>query len=393
MQGCHDIYSETRLLRYLTKSHQLNKPLRVKFGIDPTASSIHLGHSVILRKLRQFQDFGHKAILIIGNYTALIGDPSGRDKTRPVLSGKQVTDNIQTYLDQTNKILSTTDGALEVFFNQDWLKKLGLTEILKLTSQMTVAKMLERQGFAERYKSGVEIRISEFLYPLMQGYDSVVVKADVELGGVDQIFNINVGCDIQRHAGQNPQVAMTMPILIGTDGVKKMGKSSANTINVTEKPLEMFSKLMSIPDQLMIHYFDLLTTRSKGEIKALTDITKIHPRKAKVRLAQDIVQQYYGCVTAENVSCEFDDIHQSNSSGKPDYIDSKVLEDENIPLIQLIIICGFVSTNSEAKRLINQGGIRLNGHKVDLNTNIYIKDGDIIQRGKRQFFRLQIKTI
>ena len=390
-RGCDKIYTEAELRQRLTASRESDRPLRIKLGMDPTAPDIHLGHSVVLRKMRQFQDLGHKAILIIGDYTARVGDPSGKNKTRPMLSDDDVDRNAATYFEQASTILNTDDDALEIRRNSEWLAKLNLAEVLKLTSQMTVARMLERDTFAKRYKAGIEIYIHEFLYPLMQGQDSVDIAADVELGGTDQTFNNLVGRDLQRNAGQRPQVVMIMPILVGTDGTEKMSKSLGNTIAVTDPPLEMFSRTMSIPDALLANYFELLTGRSADEIATLTDANRTHPRQAKTTLGKDIVMQYHGSDSAEAAAREFDAVHKPGGSGIPDDIetvclDPSRLQDGGISAAQLATELQFAETGSAAKRLIKQGGFRINGKTIsDPNEVIKIKPDDIVQRGKREF--------
>ncbi len=396
-RGCDHIYSEAELRKRLADSREADRPLRVKLGMDPTAPDIHLGHSVVLRKMRQFQDFGHKAVLIIGDYTAMVGDPSGRSKTRPMLSDDEAAENARTYLDQAGKILKTGNDALEIRRNSEWLAGLNLVDLLKLTSQMTVARMLERDTFAKRYKAGIEIYIHEFLYPLMQGHDSVAIRSDVELGGTDQTFNNLVGRELQRDAGQRPQIVVIMPILVGTDGTEKMSKSLGNAIAVTAEPLEMFSRTMSIPDELMRNYYELLTSRPESEIRTLTDAAKTHPREAKTTLGKDIVEQYHDREAAEAATREFDAIHKPGGAGLPDdmpdvTVDGSLKIEGKVPAVRLMVHCGFAATNGEAKRLITQGGLRLNGESVsDPKAALEINDGDVLQRGKRQFARLRVE--
>ncbi|KKM21946.1 hypothetical protein LCGC14_1630310, partial [marine sediment metagenome] len=285
-RGTVEIYREDELGLRLTEAAAAGRQLRVKLGMDPTAPDIHLGHTVVLRKLRQFQDMGHKAILIIGDYTARIGDPTGQNTTRPILDADAIEQNAQTYFDQAGKILDTSEDKLQVQYNGEWLAKLNLADIIKLTGSMTVARMLERDTFELRYKKGEPIGIHEFLYPLMQGYDSVAIKSDVELGGTDQTFNNLVGRDLQRLDGQEPQVVITMPILVGLDGKEKMSKSKGNYIGVTDEPADMFGKVMSISDEMMDNYFTLLTDASAERIAELTDGSKTHPKEAKVLLGK-----------------------------------------------------------------------------------------------------------
>lgn len=283
-RGTAEVFREEELAERLAQARKTGRPLRAKLGMDPTAPDIHLGHTVVLRKLRQFQDLGHKAVLIIGDYTARIGDPTGQNTTRPMLSPEQIKQNAQTYFEQAGKILDTTPEKLEIRFNSEWLADLRLADIIKLAASMTVARMLERDTFELRCKKGDPIGIHEFLYPLMQGYDSVAIQSDVELGGTDQTFNNLVGRDLQRIAGQPPQIVITMPILVGLDGKEKMSKSKGNYIGVTDPPSEMFGKTMSIPDSLMENYFTLLTDMPAERIRELTNPAKTHPKEAKVLL-------------------------------------------------------------------------------------------------------------
>ena len=395
-RGCDRIYSEDELRQRLMQSSEAGRPLRVKLGIDPTAPDIHLGHTVVLRKLRQFQDFGHTAVLIIGDFTAKIGDPSGRFKARPVLSDEQVADNTRTFFDQACKIL-LAGNTLELRFNSEWLAELRLNDILKLAGRTTVAQMLDRDSFSKRFHSGVPIGIHEFLYPLMQGHDSVAVSADIELGGTDQTFNCLVGRDLQRHASQRPQVVMTMPLLVGTDGVEKMSKTLGNSIGTTDDPLEMFSRVMSIPDPLMGSWFRLLTDWTDENIGAYVDRAVTHPRAAKGILARGIVGRFHGFAVAGAVSREFDTIHRPGEHGRPDNIVETVVLKYNelvncgITAVRLVIACEFASTNAEAKRLIQEGGFRVNNEAVtDPHAIVPVTDGDILQRGKRRFVTLRM---
>ncbi|MDH4241435.1 MAG: tyrosine--tRNA ligase, partial [Phycisphaerae bacterium] len=301
-RGTVEIYSEEELSEKLIDAAKTSRQLRIKLGLDPTSPDIHLGHTVVLRKMRQFQDLGHKAVLIIGDYTARIGDPSGQNETRPILSGGQIEQNAKTYFEQAGKILDTAEDKLEIRYNSKWLSELKLADLIKLTSNMTVARMLERDTFELRYKDGDAIGIHEFLYPLMQGYDSVMVQSDVELGGTDQTFNNLVGRDIQRAYGQSPQIVMTMPILVGLDGKEKMSKSKNNYIGVTDEPNDMFGKVMSISDDMMENYFTLLTNLETEEIAELVNPDKTHPKDAKVLLGKTIVTQFYDVAAAETAA-------------------------------------------------------------------------------------------
>lgn len=393
-RGCERIYTEEELRERLKASAAERRQLRVKLGMDPTAPDIHVGHSVVLRKMRQFQDCGHRAVLIIGDYTAMVGDPSGKSRTRPMLTGEQVRTNAETYLRQAGKILDTSRDKLELRNNSEWLSAMTFADVLRLTSRMTVARMLERDTFAKRYKAGAEIYIHEFLYPLMQGRDSVAIQADVELGGTDQTFNNLVGRDLQRDAGQPPQIVVIMPLLIGLDGREKMSKSLGNAIGVTEPPPDMFGKLMSIPDVLMGNYFTLLTDRPDEEVNGLLDVTRTHPRDAKVALAKEVVAYYHGAGAAGAAAAEFDRIHGGTAEGGlPDDIPEQAVPGEwltsGVPAVLLVVHCGFASSNSEARRLIAERGVRLNGRTVtDVQATVTVRPGDVLQRGKRRFVRL-----
>ena len=397
-RGCERVFTEEELRQRLEHAAEQGRPLRVKLGMDPTAPDIHLGHSVVLRKMRQFQDLGHRAVLIIGDYTAMVGDPSGRSKTRPLLSPEEVRQNADTYLEQAGRILDITPQKLEMRYNSEWLSGLSFADVLRLTSQMTVARMLERDTFATRYKAGTEIYIHEFLYPLMQGRDSVAIEADVELGGTDQTFNNLVGRDLQRDAGQPPQIVIIMPLLIGLDGTEKMSKSLGNAVGVTEPASEMFGKVMSIPDDLMGNYFELLTDRPEKETAELLNADRTHPREAKVTLAKDVVAWYHGLPAAEAAATEFDRIHAgAGSGGLPDDIPGAPAPGEwfggdGVAAVKLIVHCGFSPSNSEAKKLLAEGGVRLNGQKLtDPQATIKLNNGDILQRGKRRFVRLAVE--
>jgi len=374
-RGVEEIILEAELAEKLKK----NVPLRVKFGADPTAPDIHLGHTVILRKLRQFQDLGHKVIFIIGDFTARIGDPSGRDVTRKPLSKEEIEENAKTYQQQVFKILDK--DKTEVVFNSQWLDKLIPQDIMKLASHYTVARMLERDDFKKRYSEGKEITIVEFLYPLLQGYDSVVVKADVELGGTDQKFNLLVARELQRDYGQPPQVIITMPLLEGTDGMRKMSKSYGNYIAVLDSSKDMFGKLMSIPDELMPKYFELLTNISSDEIKPL------HPKEAKKLLAKEIVKFYYSEDEAKIKEEEFERIFRDKKL--PEKIPDFKVNKTSIGLIDAIVMSKLAMSKSEARRLIAQGGIKIDQKKVeDINFEVDLTSPKILQVGKKKFVRL-----
>lgn len=389
-RGTVEVYSTEELTERLGESAQSAEPMRIKLGLDPTSPDIHLGHTVVLRKMRQFQDMGHKAVLIIGDYTARIGDPSGQNSTRPILTGEQIEENAKTYFKQAGKILDTSEDKLEVRYNSEWLSDLRLADIIRLTSSMTVARMLERDTFELRYKNGDPIGIHEFLYPLMQGYDSVIIKSDVELGGTDQTFNNLIGRDLQRLDGQKPQIVITMPILVGLDGAEKMSKSKGNYIGVTDEPNEMFGKVMSISDEMMANYFTLLTDVPAEKIKELTDGTKTHPKEAKVLLGKTIVSQFYDDEAAETAAAHFEKVFAQNQL--PDDIAEIEIAAESLMASKLLTACGLVSTGGEAKRAIKQGGARIDDEKLtDPNAMIEPVDGMVVQVGKRKFAKLKVK--
>jgi tyrosyl-tRNA synthetase len=384
-----EVFREDELAQRLTEAAKTGRRLRAKLGMDPTAPDIHLGHTVVLRKLRQFQDLGHTAVLIIGDYTARIGDPTGQNTTRPMLSPEQIKQNAQTYFEQAGKILDMSPDKVEVHFNSEWLADLHLADIIKLTASMTVARMLERDTFELRYKKGDPIGIHEFLYPLMQGYDSVAIKSDVELGGTDQTFNNLVGRDLQRMAAQPAQIVITMPILVGLDGVQKMSKSKGNYIGVTDAPADMFGKTMSIPDNLMENYYTLLTDLPVDEIKILCDSAQTHPKQAKVRLGKLIVTQFYNAEAAEKAAAEFDKVFAQNQL--PEDMPEVSIAAEPVMLSKLLVQCALVETGGEAKRMCIQGGVRINDERIaEPSTMITPSDGMVIQVGKRKFAKLKV---
>ncbi len=392
LHGCERVYTEGELKDRLATG----KRLRAKLGMDPTAPDLTLGHTVVLRKLRQFQDLGHKAVLIIGDYTAMIGDPTGRSKTRPVLTEAEVEANAATYLQQAGKVLDLDKDKLEVRHNSEWLNPMTCADVIKLMSEMTVARMLERDTFAKRQEEGREIFLHELLYPLMQGRDSVAIQADIELGGSDQTFNNLCGRDLQRNAGQPPQIVMITPLLVGTDGKNKMSKSLGNYIAVTDPPGEMFGKVMRIPDELMRNYFELLTDIPEEEIRRLTDGLKINPRDGKEALAKAIITQYHSADAAAAAAEEFRRVHGGGSSGLPDEIPEVAVPSEKINNgkilpVDLITHCLDEKSRSEARRLVAERGVRLNGAVIeDVNAPLAVRSGDILQRGKRRFVRLKM---
>jgi len=385
-RGAVEIHSEEELVRKLKE----NRPLRVKLGVDPTAPDIHLGHTVVLQKLRQFQELGHQAVLIIGDFTALIGDPSGREKTRPQLSSEDIKRNAKTYLEQVGKVLDVK--RLEIVHNSDWLAKLTMESIIRLAAEVTVARFIERDDFSNRLKAGAPIGLHEFLYPLLQGQDSVAVRADIELGGTDQIFNLLVGRDLQRSAQMAPQVVMTMPLLVGLDGEQKMSKSYGNHIGLNEPATEMYGKVMSLADKLMDTYFTLLTSISAGQVK---ELLAGHPKDAKVRLAREIVTQYHDKSEADKSAERFEAVFSRKES--PDdmmqlKVDAAMFKDGKVYLPKLISFSGAVKSNNEAKRLITQGGVTIDGEKLtDPDAEITIKTGQVLKIGKKnKFYRIEI---
>lgn len=373
-RGTNEIISEEELVKKLNSG----KKLRIKLGVDPTAPDLHLGHSVIINKLKTFQDLGHTIVFLIGDFTARIGDPSGRSATRPMMTEEQIMANIKTYQDQVFKILDK--DKTEVVFNSKWLNKLGIEGLLKLASKHTVAQMLVRDDFEKRFKADIPISIVEFMYPLLQAYDSVALQADVELGGNDQKFNLLLGRDMQRDAGQEPQVVITMPLLVGTDGVKKMSKSYKNYIALNDKPQDMFGKIMSISDDLMMVYYELLTQENLEEIK------QMHPKEAKMKLGMIIVERYWGKEEAQTAKDEFNKIFANKDL--PTEIEEYKCDKNKIKLSQLLFISKMVASKNEARRLIEQGGAKVNNEKVTTDTEIEIKDGTILQAGKRKFKKI-----
>jgi tyrosyl-tRNA synthetase len=389
-RGTVEIFTEQELAQRLTDAARAGRPLRVKLGLDPTSADIHLGHTVVLRKMRQFQDLGHKAVLIIGDYTARIGDPTGQNTTRPMLSPEQIERNAKTYFEQAGKILDVRPEKLEVRHNSEWLADLRLADIIRLASSMTIARMLERDTFDIRYKRGDPIGVHEFLYPLMQGYDSVMIRSDVELGGTDQTFNNLVGRDLQRLNNQPPQIVITTPILVGLDGKEKMSKSKGNYVGVTDEPSDMFGKIMSISDNMMENYYTLLTDLSMDRIAELTNPNKTHPKQAKVLLGKTIVAQFHGPRAAEAAAAEFEKVFAQGQL--PDEMAECLLADDPILVKNLLTTCKLVETGGEAKRMVRQGGVSIDGRKAaDPNAEITPRDGMVVQVGKRRFARLRVK--
>lgn len=386
-----EVFPEEELVQKLEKSYHTNKPLNIKLGCDPSRPDLHIGHSVVLRKLRQFQDLGHKAILIVGDFTAMIGDPSGRSKTRPALTLEETRINGQTYLEQATKILSTSN--LEVRFNSEWLGKMSFSDVIRLASKYTVAQILERDDFSVRFRNGIPISIHEFLYPLAQAMDSVAINADVELGGTDQKFNLIVGREIQKAYGLEPQCIVLMPILEGTDGKEKMSKSLGNYIAITDPPREMFGKVMSIPDDLIIKYYKYATFPSAEDLEKFQNDLEcgvLHPRDAKVLTAKRIVSLYHGEVEAEKAHQEFEKIFAKKEI--PDEIETCVISvDEPVTsLVDVLVSSGLAPSKKEARRLIEQGGVYVDGIRIsDIYATIDLSTKKLIKYGKRKFLYIQ----
>jgi len=388
-RGTVEIFIESELAEKLAEAAKTGRQLRIKLGLDPTSADIHLGHTVVLRKMRQFQDLGHKAILIIGDYTARIGDPTAQDTTRPMLSPKQIEKNATTYFSQAGKILDTGKEKLEVRYNSEWLEKMTPMELIQLAAQKTVAQMLQRDSFKSRLQNDEDVYMHEFLYPLMQGYDSVIIKSDVELGGTDQTFNNLVGRDIQRSYGQNPQVVITTPILVGLDGKEKMSKSKGNYVGVTDELNDMFGKIMSISDEMMENYFTLLTDIEAGRISELVDPDKTHPKEAKVILGKTIVSQFYNQSIAEQAAAEFEKVFAQGQL--PNDIPQIKIHNQPMPAGKLLLHCKLVSSGGEAKRMIKQDAVTIDGSKInDPNMTIKPRDDMIIRVGKRKFAKLKV---
>lgn len=375
----------------LQKSKETNTPLRVKLGMDPTRPDLHLGHTVVMRKLREFQKLGHKIVLIVGGATAMVGDPSGKSETRPSLTKEEVDENAKSYFDQMSKVVEINNA--EIVNNADWLHKLSFVDTLKLSSQITVAQMLVRDDFAKRMAENKPISVHEFFYPLMQAYDSVVVDSDIELGGTDQRFNVLLGRDIQSSYGKkHPQMVILLPLLEGTDGVKKMSKSyPEHCISINENPKDMFGKLMSIPDELIIRYYTLLTDISNAELKEIEAQLKsgVNPRDIKLKLAYTITEEYCGKEGAELGQNEF--INVVSNRGIPEDISEVKIElgETGKNLLDLLVELKFVQSKGEAKRLIQGGGVKIDGEKMsDINYSLKFEGNVILQAGKRNFIKL-----
>ncbi len=386
-QGTDEIISEEQLEQKLGSAIQNNKPLIVKLGCDPSRPDLHIGHAVVLRKLHHFQDLGHTAVLVIGDFTAMIGDPSGRNKTRPQLTIEEAQEYGQTYIDQASAVLDV--DKLKIVHNSEWLSAMNFIDVIKLTSHYTVARMLERDDFEKRYKSEIPISLHEFLYPLAQAMDSVELVADVELGGTDQKFNLLVGRDLQRDYDQDPQVVITTPLMEGTDGVKKMSKSYDNAIGLTDEPEEMYGKTLSIPDELIVPYFELSTDVSAEELQNINSRLKDgeNPRDMKRQLAREIVTIYHSPEAAKAAESNFDRIFVEGD--EPEEMDEYIVEKSPVVVLNVIHDAGLVSSKREGRRLIEQGGVKIDGEKIsDINSEIVVDKPRILRVGKRKFLKL-----
>jgi tyrosyl-tRNA synthetase len=386
-RGVDELLIESEFAQKLARSEQSGQPLRIKLGLDPTAPDLHLGHTVVLNKLRQLQDLGHQVIFLIGDFTSMIGDPSGRNVTRPPLTREQIETNAQTYFKQASLVLDP--ARTEIRYNSEWCDPLGARGMIQLASRYTVARMMERDDFTKRYKSGTPISVHEFLYPLMQGYDSVALKADLELGGTDQKFNLLVGRELQKDYGQEPQCILTMPLLEGLDGVEKMSKSKNNYIGITEPANTMFGKLMSISDVMMWKYYELLSFRSIQDLAALRAEVEggRNPRDAKVALAQEIVARFHSQQAAEDALADF--VNRSKG-GIPDDVPEVSVGGAPLGLPQLLRQTGLCASSSEAMRMIDQGGVRIDGAVVS-DKALQIEAGTfVLQVGKRKFARVTL---
>ena len=393
-RGADQIAPEDELVKKLERSLKTGKPLRIKYGIDPTGIDVHLGHTVPLRKLRLFQELGHQAVLIIGNYTALVGDPSGRDQTRVRLTPEQVDSNARDYLKQVSKVIDIT--KTEVHYNGNWFERFTFLDVLALTSKITMQRMLERDDFTKRREAGTPIYLHECLYPLMQGHDSVEIKADVELGGSEQLFSLMVARNLQSDAGQEPQVCLTLPILRGLDGVRRMGKSLGNYVGVGESAYEQFAKTMSIPDSIMAEWFELLTNRSREEIDRLIDPAATHPMEAKKTLGRDVVAFYHGEDQARAAQAEWEKrFSQKQDPTEIPEVSVPVtsLIDGRLPIGKLLVAMKLAPSGNEARRLVLGGGVNIGPDRekvTDPNASIPVIAGLIVRVGSKKVFRVAL---
>ncbi len=386
-RGIDRLETEAELVAKLEQSRRTGRPLRVKLGIDASGPDIHLGFAVPLRKLRQFQDAGHTAVLIIGDFTGSIGDPTGRSKTRPQLTDEQIRANMERYREQVFKILDP--ARCEFRYNSEWSNSLGGADVIKLASKYTVARLIERDDFKKRLEAGVPIHVHELLYPLFQGYDSVAVRSDIELGGADQYWNLLVGRELQREFGQEPQVVMTMPLLVGLDGVQKMSKSYGNYVGITESPHEMFGKLMSIPDSLIINYYTLCTDRSETEIRAIEQRLAAgeNPRNVKAELAREIITMYHSAAAAAMAAAEFDRVFRERQA--PTEIPEWSVPKAGQNIVELLVGTGLLPSKSEARRKLAEGAVELGDERItDPATVVRVQEPVVLRAGKRRFLRL-----
>jgi len=389
-RGAVDFHSKEDLVKKLTRSSETGVPLTIKAGFDPTAPDLHLGHTVLIQKLRHFQVLGHNVHFLIGDFTGLIGDPTGKSETRPPLTPEDVKRNAETYKEQVFKILDPEKTT--VVFNSTWLGKLTSYDMIRLASELTVARMLERDDFKKRFESNRPISIHEFLYPLIQGYDSVAMKADVELGGTDQLFNLLMGRDLQRSRGQEPQVVLTMPLLEGLDGINKMSKSLGNYIGISEAPDSIFGKIMSISDELMFRYYELLSDLSMAEIVALKEkiaTSQLHPKAAKVQLAKEMVTRFHNQAAAEDAARTFEQVFARHEM--PDEIEDVqvVATEAEIWVPKLLLDAGLVKSTSDGRRMVQQHAVSIDGEKVeDINAVLPAKGSVLLKVGKRRFCRV-----
>ena len=383
--GTEEIIPEEELVKKIEKSIKSNIPLNVKCGCDPSRPDLHIGHSVVLRKMKDFQDLGHTAILLIGDFTAMIGDPTGRNKTRPQLSIKEARENANSYVNQASLILNSK--ILKIMYNGDWLSKLNFNDIINLASKYTVARMLERDDFTKRYNSGMPISLHEFLYPLAQGYDSVHMKADIELGGTDQKFNLLVGRALQKESGFEPQVIITTPLIEGTDGLEKMSKSYDNYIGFTDSPSDIYGKTLSIPDELIGKYFEYCTRVNElDKIKSCLEDGTENPRNLKRQLARELVTIYHDSKSASKAEKDFDNLFIKKDI--PDNIPEIKISSKQ-KLIEIMVSNNMVTSNGEAKRIIKQGGVKVGDEKVqDIHLEIFPKKNTILKVGKRKFLKI-----
>ena len=389
--GVVDLLPEKEFLERLVESHKEKRPIRIKLGCDPSAPDLHVGHMIVINKLRQFQQLGHQVIFIVGDFTARIGDPTGKSETRKALSVEETNANAETYLDQLFKILDPE--KTEVVRNSEWFDSMTMNDVIKLASRHTVARMLERDDFAKRYAEGRAIHIHEFLYPLVQGYDSIMVKSDIELGGTDQKFNLLVGRELMHGEGMRGQCVMTMPLLVGLDGVQKMSKSLGNAIGITEEPKEIYGKAMSVPDKLMHEYFLLVLAYPPGEVDALLESVEkgdVHPRELKARMARELVERYYSAEEAGEAEAQFNRVHREREA--PEEIETVELQTDalSLRLTEALVKAGVAESKAQAKRLIQQGGVKVDEKKA-ASIDAELTSGEyLLQVGKRHFRRIRL---